>query len=85
MVYNRDIPADLVIKLDQTLLSYVSLGKYTFNSKGAKNVPIKSVDDKRQITATFTISATNDFLPMQLIYPGKTKKCLPNFQFPRTF
>ena len=22
---------------------------------------------------------------MQLIYPGKTKRCLPNFQFPRTF
>ena len=22
---------------------------------------------------------------MQLIYPGETKRCLPNFQFPRTF
>ena len=22
---------------------------------------------------------------MQLIYPGKTQRCLPNFQFPRTF
>ena len=22
---------------------------------------------------------------MQLIYPGKTKRCLPNFQFPSTF
>ena len=50
-----------------------------------KNIPIKGVDDKSQITATFAISATGVFLPVQLIYPGKTKTCLPNFQFPRTF
>ena len=52
---NHDISADLVINLDQTPLSYVSPRKYTFNFKGAKHVPIKSVDDKRQITATFSI------------------------------
>ena len=85
VVYNHDIPADLVINLDQTPLSYVSPEKYTFNFKGAKNVPIKGVDDKRQITTTFAISATGEFLPVKLIYPGKTKRCLPNFQFPRTF
>ena len=79
MVYNHDIPADLVINLDQTPLSYVSPGKYTFNFKGAKNTLTKDVDYKRQITATFAISATGEFLPMQLIYPGKTKRCLPNF------
>ena len=79
MVYNHDIPADLAINLDQTPLSYVSPGKYTFNFKGAKNVPIKGVDDKRQITATFAISAAGDFLRMQLICPGKAKICLPNF------
>ena len=79
MVYNHDIPADLVINLDQTPLSYVSPGKYTFNFKGAKNALTKGVDYKRQITTTFAISATGEFLPMQLIYPGKTKRCLPNF------
>ena len=85
VLYNHDIPADLVINLDQTPLSYVSPGKYTFIFKGAKNVLIKSVDDKRQVTATFAISATGEFLPTQLIYRGKAKKCLPNFQLPRTF
>ena len=55
---------------------------HIFNFKGAKNAPIKGIDDKRQITATFVISATGEFLPMQLIYPGKTKRCLPNFQSP---
>ena len=45
--------------------------------KGAKHLPIKGVDDKRQITATFAVSASGDFLPMQLIYAGETKRCLP--------
>ena len=60
-------------------------GKYTFNPKGAKTVPIKGIDDKRQITATFVISMTGEFLLIQLIYEGKTKRCLPNFDFPASF
>ena len=68
----NDIPKDLILNFDQTSLSYVSPGKYTFNPKGAKTVPIKGVDDKRQITATFSISTTGSFLPIQLIYEGKT-------------
>ena len=53
VIYNHDIPAHLVINLDQRPLSYVSPRKCTFNFKGAKNVPIKGVDDKRQTTGTF--------------------------------
>ena len=53
VVYQHDTPPDLVINLDQTPLSYISPGKYRFNAKGANNVPIKGIDDKRQITATF--------------------------------
>ena len=63
-VYDHDIPTDLIINLDQTPLLYVSPGKYTFNMKGAKHVLIKGVDYKRQITATFAVSASGDFLPM---------------------
>ena len=44
------------------LLSYVSREKSTFSSKGSKNVPVKGLDDKRQITATFVVSATGFFL-----------------------
>ena len=74
MVCNHDIPADLVINLDQTPLSYVSPGKCKFNFKVAKNVSIKGVDDRRQITATFAISAAGEFLPVQLIYHGTKQK-----------
>ena len=72
IIEDHDIPKDLILNLDQTPLSYVSPGKYTFNPKGTKTVPIKGVDDKRQITATFSISTTGSFLPIQLIYEGKT-------------
>ena len=74
VVTDHDIPLDLVLNLDQTPLSYVSPGKYTFCMKGSTTVPIKGVDDKRQITATFTVSASGVFLPIQLIYQGKTKR-----------
>ena len=47
-VKEHDIPEDLVITLDQNPLSYVSPGKYTFHQRGAQNVPIKGVDDKRE-------------------------------------
>ena len=78
IILNDDIPSDLVLNLDQTPLSYVSPGKYTFYLKGTTTVPIKGVDDKRQITATFTVSASGVFLPIQLIYQGKTKDVCQN-------
>ena len=85
IIEDHDIPKDLILNLDQTPLSYVSPGKYTFNPKGAKTVPIKGVHDKRQITATFSISMTGSFLPIQLIYEGKTRRCLPNYDFLKGF
>ena len=50
-----------------------------------KTVPIKGIDDKRQITATFAISMSGEFLPIQVIYEGKTKRCLPKYTFPASF
>ena len=43
------------------------------------------MDDKRQITGTFAVTLTGKFLPMQLIYKGKTKRSLPKFKFPNSF
>ena len=42
--------------------------------------------DKRNITLTFTVSLSGEFLPLQIIYGGKTKACLPcGFEFPKGF
>ena len=68
VIFEHDISKELIINLDQTPLSYVSPGKYTFDVKGVKTVPIKGIDDKRQITATFAISMSGEFLPIQVIY-----------------
>ena len=81
----HDTPAPLLVNLDQTPLSYVCPAKYAFSFKGAKNVPIKRVDDKRQITATFAVSLTGKFLLIQLVYKEKTKRSLAKFKFPNAF
>ena len=36
IIEEHDIPKEFILNIDQTTLSYVSLGKYTFNPKGAK-------------------------------------------------
>ena len=71
------IPHSLIINLDQTPTEYVPVGQTTLAKKNTKTVPIKGSSNKRTITATFAISLQGDFLPMQLIYGGKTRKCLP--------
>ena len=50
--------------------------------QGAKKVSIAGIDDKRQITAVFTVTLDGQFLPVQLIYQGSTKACLPRVKFP---
>ena len=42
--------------------------------------------DKRQITGTYCVSMTGVFLPLQIIYQGKTKRCHPKqVKFPDGF
>ena len=50
--------------------------------QGSKRVEIMGKDDKRQITGVFGCTLSGDFLPIQLIYQGKTSKCLPSVTFP---
>ena len=53
--------------------------------KGSKTVPIKGSTEKRMITETFTITLDGHFLPVQVIYGGKTSKSLPRVNFPKSF
>lgn len=50
--------------------------------KGVTNVPISGIDDKRSITALFSIILEEKFLPMQMIYEGKTMLSLPKIKYP---
>ena len=51
--------------------------------KGSKRVEVVSLKDKRQITAVFGGSMSGDFLPVQLVYQGKTTRSLPTVDFPK--
>ena len=82
IIEELDIPNELFLNLDQTPLSYVSLGNILLIQKVQT---IKGIDDKRQITATFAVSMTGKFLPIQLIYERKTSTCLPRFDFQADF
>ena len=73
----HSIPDNLLINFDQTPLPYIVTGNNTLNEKAAKSVPLKGKGKKKQITGTFAVSMTGDFLPMQLTYEGKTPRCLP--------
>ena len=49
--------------------------------EGSKRVEVVGIDDKRQITATFAASLSGNFLPVQLVYEGKTTKCHQAIKF----
>ena len=49
---------------------------------GSKRVEVIGAKDKQQITALFCCNMVGDFLPLQLIYKGKTKRCHPKYSFP---
>ena len=71
--------------MDHTPQFYVSPCKYIFDVKSVTAVRIKGIDDKRQITATFTISISEEFIPIQVIYKGKTTRYLLSYAFPKNF
>ena len=68
-------------QLRSDTFEWVQISSNTMETKGARNVPISGMDDKRSITATFSITAENKFLPIELIYKGKTSQSLPKIQF----
>ena len=43
---------------------------------------VAGLGDKRQITAVFGFTLAGDFLPVQLMYQGKTNACHPQVNFP---
>lgn len=85
IVHAHKIPPELIINIDQTPLPFVLISKYTLEKKGTSRVPVLGTSDYRQITGTFGITLSGHFLPIQLIYQGKTDRSQPNFEFPKEF
>ena len=77
-----EIPGELIINWDQTGINYIPVSSWTMQSEGAKKVEIIAKDDKCQITIVLAGSLKGDVLPLQVIYQGKTPRCLPSVKFP---
>ena len=85
IIEKYEIPHLLIMNLDQTPLTYIPAMNHTMAKQNSKSVSIARTEDKRSITGTFTITLSGHFLPMQLVYGGKTKQRLPRFTFPDGF
>lgn len=77
-----DVTMDMIVNLDETGAKFVPVSEWTMAAKGSTQVPIASLDDKREMTVLITISADGHLLPTTMIYGGKTEKSLPAVSFP---
>ena len=64
---------------------FVATNPETMAARGATSVTIEGSNDKRMIAGTFAITLSGNFLPIQLIYAGKTKQSIPRVSFPKEF
>ena len=80
-VEKHNIPAELILNIDQTSLKYVPVGNGTLAPRGETSVTIEGSSDKRSITGAFAVSLHGDFLPVQLINGGKTSQVCLDIDF----
>ena len=85
LVKAHAIPPELIINLDETGIKLVPVGEWSMAPQGSKRVEVAGLGDKRQLTATFADTLSGAFLPMQLLYQGKTDRSHPKFTFPDGF
>ena len=80
-VFKSKIHNDLILNFDKIPRGFTYPAKTTFTVKNAETAPT----GKRQITGTFVVNLSGEFLPIQLIYTGKTDLCHPRGEFPKGF
>jgi hypothetical protein len=73
----HEVHPSLVINMDQTGVNLVPAAAWTYEKEGRTDVATLGAEDKRQITACLASSLYGDLLPLQLIFAGKTERCLP--------
>ena len=79
----EEVPDDMILNWDQTAIKYIPVSNWTMVTEGSKRIELIGQDDKRQITTTFAGTLTGNFLPIQLVYEGKTTRCHPSIIFPK--
>ena len=79
MIKAHNIPSEMVLNWDQTGIHLVPAPDWTMDSRGVQRVEIAHMGDQRQVTAAFAVSLSGTFLPMQILYGGKTERCHPHY------
>ena len=73
----EEVCPELIPNCDQTGIQIVPSSIWTMDREGTRRVEMDGAKDKRHITALFCCTLQGDFLPMQLIYKGKTSRYHP--------
>lgn len=68
VVTKFQIPDSLIINWDQTGCQLIPGGDWTMDQRGAQQVSITGLDDKRQVTLLLAINKSGSLLSPQLIY-----------------
>ena len=82
IVEMEEIPQELILNWDQSAIHYVPVSSWTMTKEGCKKISIAGTDNKRKITVVLAATMTGKLLPLQLVYQGKTRSCLPSVSFP---
>ena len=77
LVSRHKLPPAMVVNADQTAVQLMNGHNYTYAPKGSKVVKIQGKDDKRNFTVNVPMNANGLLLPFQVIFQGKTERCLP--------
>ena len=65
----------LVYSMDETFVNLVPMGgASTFDVKGKKDIAVAGGDDMRGMTVSMTCKPTEEMLPLQIIFGGKTAR-----------
>ncbi|KIO28555.1 hypothetical protein M407DRAFT_43289, partial [Tulasnella calospora MUT 4182] len=78
LIKEYDIPAGLIVNIDQTQCIYFMSSSSTWTMKGEKQVPVVGKEEKHAITVTVPIKADGTALPIQAIYQGRSSNSLPS-------
>ena len=76
-VRTYNIPDELILNADETLSEYEPTTNVAMAEQRTAHIPVRGGDDKRAITVTVIQSLSGKILPFQIIYTGKTERCLP--------
>jgi hypothetical protein len=77
VVAEHNIPADLIINMDQQGVTILIGNDRTYDKKGTKQVDIAARDERRAYTICVASTPAGTLLPFQQIWSGSTEGSLP--------